>query len=149
MIPICSILYYNIIGNMTICGRVDSECIKNVKIQMRMGRNDSFKCDCPYGCHAIKYEMSLSSTPMFPHAPLLKRYNLTVENTGILYVCDRNLLSLFCYLLDIFSSSRHVYYQSSYYRSQNKEEVKFKMLQCWRCLHKVFNIFINYIYLIS
>lgn len=87
--------------NMTICGRADSDCIKSVKIQMRMGLNDSFKCDCPYGCHAIKYEMGLSSVPMFDNAPLLKRYNLTADNTAIL----------------------HVYYQNTYYRSQNKEEV--------------------------
>lgn len=87
--------------NMTICGRTDLECIRNVKIEMRMGLNDSFKCDCPYGCNAIKYEAALSSTPMFAQAPLLKRFNLTVENTGIL----------------------HVYYQNTYYRSQNKEEL--------------------------
>lgn len=87
--------------NMTICGISNNECIKNVKIKMRMGLNNSFYCNCPYGCHAIKYEMALSSTPMFDHAPLLQRYNLTVENTSIL----------------------HVYYQSSFYRSQNKEEL--------------------------
>lgn len=87
--------------NMTICGRSDQECIKNVKIEMRTGLNNSFKCNCPYGCNAIKYEAGLSSTPMFGQAPLLKRFNLTVKNTAIL----------------------HVYYMNTYYRSQNKEEL--------------------------
>lgn len=87
--------------HMAICGRSDVECVKNVKREIRLQANDSFTCKCPYGCHAIKYDMSLSATPIFAEASFMKTRNLTARNTGIL----------------------HVYYQSSYYRSHNKEEL--------------------------
>lgn len=87
--------------NMTICGHADAECVDRVKMEIQTATNDSFKCNCPYGCHAIKYEMGLSATPIFDQAPILRKRNLSTENTAIL----------------------HVYYQSSYYPSQNKEEL--------------------------
>lgn len=50
---------------------------------------------------AIKYEMGLSSTPIFQKSAFVKKWNITTENTGVL----------------------HVYYQNTFYRSQNKEEL--------------------------
>lgn len=87
--------------NMTICGRSDSACVSKVKKEIRSDRNDSFRCDCLYACHAIKYEMSLSSTPIFNQTPLLRSSGVDAENAAIL----------------------HIYYQSSYHRSQKKEQL--------------------------
>lgn len=86
---------------MTICGRSDTECVNQVKAEIRLATNESFKCECPYGCHAIKYEMGLSAIPIYEQAPLLKERNMLAENSAIL----------------------HVYFQSTYYQSQNKEEL--------------------------
>lgn len=87
--------------NVTICGRSDAACIDVAKKEIRSAKNDSFRCDCLYACHAIKYEMSLSSTPIFKQAPLLRYSGVDAENAAIL----------------------HIYYQSSYYRSQKKEQL--------------------------
>lgn len=87
--------------NLTICGRSDYACVHKTKHNIRSVRNESFRCYCLYACHAIKYEMGLSSTPIFDRAPLVIKNNLTAENAAIL----------------------HVYYQSSFYRSQNKEQL--------------------------
>lgn len=87
--------------NLTICGQSDSACIDKVKTEIRSEKNESFLCDCLYGCHALRYEMSLSSTPIFNQAPLLKNSGVDAENAAIL----------------------HIYYQSSYHRSQKKEQL--------------------------
>lgn len=87
--------------NVTICGRSDAVCISGVKKEIRSAQNDSFRCDCLYACHAIKYEMSLSSTPIFTQTPILRNTGVDANNAAIL----------------------HIYYQSSYYRSQKKEQL--------------------------
>lgn len=87
--------------NVTICGRSDAACIGAVKKEIRSARNDSFRCDCLYACHAIKYEMSLSATPIFNRAPILRNSGVDAQNAAIL----------------------HIYYQSSYYRSHKKEQL--------------------------
>lgn len=87
--------------NTTICGRKDASCISEVKKEIRSERNDSFQCDCLYACYAIKYEMSLSATPIIDRAPILRDTGVDAENAAIL----------------------HIYYQSSYYRSHKKEQL--------------------------
>lgn len=87
--------------NLTICGQSDAACVDRVKMEIRSNRNDSFRCDCLYACHSIRYEMQLSSTPIFNQAPLLRNRGVDTENTAIL----------------------HIYYQSSYHRSQKKEQL--------------------------
>lgn len=87
--------------NITICGRKDAECVNNVKEELQLGLNDSFKCDCFYGCDAIKFDMGFSATPIYGKSPIIRRNGLNVENTSIL----------------------HVYYQRGYYRGSDKEEL--------------------------
>lgn len=87
--------------NITICGRSDYECVEYVKTELKLRKNDSFMCNCLYGCHAIKYEMGLSSTPIFDQTPMLKENEISAENVAIL----------------------HVFYQSTVYRSQKKEQL--------------------------
>lgn len=87
--------------NVTICGQSNYQCVDSVKHAIRSKRNDSFSCHCLYGCHAIKYEMSLSSTPIFNQANILTNNGISAENVAIL----------------------HVYYQSTVYRSQKKEQL--------------------------
>lgn len=87
--------------NITICGQSDFECVRNVKKQLKSRQNESFTCSCWYGCHAIKYEMGLSSTPIFGQTPFLTKKHVLAENVAIL----------------------HVYYQSTVYRSQKKEQL--------------------------
>lgn len=87
--------------NITICGLSRLNCVQNVQQEFLMGRNDSFKCDCYYGCNGIKFDMALSATPIFENAPFLKRKGVTAANTSIL----------------------NVYYQRGSYRGQNKEEL--------------------------
>lgn len=97
------ILYYmpRIVKNITICGRADRDCVFRVKEELQLQRNDSFICNCFYGCHAIKFEMALSSAPIFKNAPAVKRRDLTAGNTSLL----------------------HIYYQRGYYRGLDKEEL--------------------------
>lgn len=87
--------------NITICGQSDYECVKYVKTEIKLRQNDSFICNCWYGCHAIKYEMGLSSTPILGQTPFLTEKKVLAENVAIL----------------------HVYYQSTVYRSQKKEQL--------------------------
>lgn len=87
--------------NMKICGRTDSECVDKVRLELQLAMNDGFQCDFPYGFNAIKYDMSLSSIPIFDRAPILKKNHLLYKNAAIL----------------------HVYYQSTFYRSENKQEL--------------------------
>lgn len=87
--------------NITICGQSDSKCVKNVKNAIQTRKNDTFRCNCLYGCHAIKYEMGLSATPIFDQASILKNKKISAADVAIL----------------------HVYYQSTVYRSQKKEQL--------------------------
>lgn len=87
--------------NITICDRSQINCVQNVQQELQLGRNDSFKCDCYYGCNAIKFEMGFSATPIFENASFLKRKGITAANTSIL----------------------NVYYQRGSYRGQDKEEL--------------------------
>lgn len=87
--------------NITICGIKDAECVNNVKQELQLGQNDSFKCDCFYGCDAIKFDMGFSATPIYGESPIIRRKGLSVGNTSIL----------------------HVYYQRGYYRGSDKEEL--------------------------
>lgn len=103
--------------NISICGLSNSKCISHVQRELLLGTNDSFKCECYYGCDAIKFDMGFSATPIFKDAPFLSKRNLTASNTSIL----------------------HVFYQRLYYRGQNKEELigfteflcKFKSIECF------------------
>lgn len=87
--------------DLTICGHSHFSCVKWIKQEIQSAKNESFLCNCLYACHAIQYDMALSSTPIFEQAPLIIKNNLTSKNTAIL----------------------HVYYQSTFYRSQNKEQL--------------------------
>lgn len=87
--------------DIPICNRNNAECTNNVKHELQFGKNDSFKCECFYGCNAIKFEMGFSATPIYERAPTIKKRGLNGANTSIL----------------------HVYYQRGYYRGQNKEEL--------------------------
>lgn len=100
----CHCIIYNmprVYANITICGRSDDKCIDTLRNEIKVGSNSSLKCDCPYGCHNIKFEMELSSMPIFEGAPRLQKNNLSRGNASIL----------------------QVYYQSTYYRSEDKEEL--------------------------
>lgn len=94
--------------NISICGHSDSKCVQEVKDEIQIDEKDEI---CQNGCHAINYDMALSSTPIYDDAPILKKYGLVAKNTGIL----------------------HIYYQSSFYRSQNKEQ--FTGLTEFLCKH--------------
>lgn len=100
-------------NNITVCGRKNSECVKNVKNELQLGLNVSFKCDCYYGCDAIKFDMGFSATPIYGNSPIIKRKGLDVLNTSIL----------------------HVYYQRGYYRGSDKEELigklNYKIINCY------------------
>lgn len=85
--------------NITICADSNMECVNRVKNEILAGTNDTFKCDCPYGCHDIKFDMELSSTPIFNE--LAEQKGLFSKNATIL----------------------HVYYQRGFYRSQDKDEL--------------------------
>lgn len=87
--------------DLAICNENNVECINNVKQELLFGTNDTFKCECFYGCNAIKFEMGFSATPIFDRAPSMRKRNLKALNTSIL----------------------HVYYQRGYYRGQDKEEL--------------------------
>lgn len=87
--------------NVTICGRSEDKCVSRVRDEIHVGTNDTFKCNCPYGCHDIKFDMELSSTPIFGEAPHIKNKGLSAGNASIL----------------------HVYYQRGFYRSQDKKEL--------------------------
>lgn len=87
--------------NISICGLSNSKCISYVQRELLSGMNDSFKCECYYGCDAIKFDMGFSATPIFQDAPFLSKSNLTASNASIL----------------------HVFYQRGYYRGQSKEEL--------------------------
>lgn len=81
------------------CDHSDLECVNRVRDELHAGMTDSFKCDCPYGCHDIKFDMELSSTPIFKD--LMKKKGVLAENASIL----------------------QVYYQRGFYRSQDREEL--------------------------
>lgn len=87
--------------NVTMCGHPDAECIEKVQQEIYMERNQSFNCECYYGCDAIKYEMSFSSNPIFADAAFFKENHLTAQNV----------------------SSLQVFYQRSYFRGQKIEEL--------------------------
>lgn len=88
--------------NITICGRANNGCVEKLRHEIHVGTNDSFKCDCPYGCHDIKFEMELSSTPIVDKVlPVVGKVGHSASNTSIL----------------------QVYYKRGYYRSQDKEEL--------------------------
>lgn len=72
--------------NVTICGRSENDCIEKVKVEMNSGKNSSLTCNCPYGCHDIKFDMELSSTPIFKDMVYLKRLGLSPGDTSILQV---------------------------------------------------------------
>lgn len=94
--------------NITVCGHSDAKCVDTVREEIQADENDEI---CQNGCHAINYEMALSSTPILEQAPILKKMGIVGKNAGIL----------------------HVYYQNSYYRSQNKEQ--FTGLTEFLCKH--------------
>lgn len=96
--------------NTTICGQTDAECVEEVGERIRTDEMDDI---CQNGCHAINYDMSLSSTPIFDQSPILQKMDRLAKNTAVL----------------------HVYYQSSFYRSQNKEQ--FTGLTEFLCKHKI------------
>lgn len=111
--------------DIPICGRNDIECVSNVKHELRTTTNDSFKCDCFYGCNAIKFEMGFSATPIYDNAPTLKSKGLNAVNTSIL----------------------HVYYQRGYYRGQDREElIGFTEFLCKKYTFFNFNAFLHKIY---
>lgn len=87
--------------DIPICGRNEIECVSIVKHELQMGTNDSYKCECFYGCNAIKFEMGFSATPIFEFSPTIKKKGLNAANTSIL----------------------HIYYQRGYYRGQDREEL--------------------------
>lgn len=87
--------------NIPICGQSDFKCVEKVKQEFQSRKNDSFNCNCLYGCHGIGYEMRLSSTPIFNHAPILKKYGVSAEDVAIL----------------------HVYYETTVHRSHKKEQL--------------------------
>lgn len=70
--------------NIKICDRSDSDCLEKLRDEIHVGLNSSLKCDCPYGCHDIKFEMELSSTPIFVGAPQVKKHKLSAGNASIL-----------------------------------------------------------------
>lgn len=87
--------------NITICGQSDIECVENVKQELQSMKNNSFNCNCLYGCHGINYDMRLSSTPIFNQAPILKKFGVSAENVAIL----------------------HVYFETTVHRSHKKEQL--------------------------
>lgn len=80
-----------LLPNISICGRLENDCIQKLRDEIHVGSNSSFKCVCPYGCHDIKFEMELSSTPIFECAPQIKKSGLSAGNAsilqGIFYLC--------------------------------------------------------------
>lgn len=87
--------------DVEICGPDDASCVDYVQQELQVGTNGSFKCDCYYACDAIKFDMGISTNPIYENAAFLKTKNLTALNTTIL----------------------HVYYQRAYYRGQSMEEL--------------------------
>lgn len=90
-----------LVPNITICGQLNRDCVIKVQQELQSGSNGGFKCDCYYGCNAIKLESAFSATPIYQNAPFLKKQNRSALNTAML----------------------HVYFQRGYYRAQNKEEL--------------------------
>lgn len=78
--------------NISICGQSDAKCTDHVKQALRSRKNASFDCNCLYGCHGIKYEMALSTTPIFHQAPALTRFNVSAEDVAILHVYYESLI---------------------------------------------------------
>lgn len=87
--------------NITICGRSDDECVKNVTDQIQTRTNSSFTCDCLPGCFEITYDAEISMAPLLQNAPILQKRELSEPNVSIV----------------------HIFYKNNYFRSQKKEEL--------------------------
>lgn len=107
--------------NITICGHSESKCVEELKDEINLGKNDSLQCKCPYGCHGIKFDMDLSSAPIFEKIPFLKKIGISAKNTAIL----------------------QVHYQQSVYHSQDMEElIGFTEFLCKNFCKRKLNVFL-------
>lgn len=88
---------------MRICGRSDSDCIRNITnyIDTQSSVNTSLVCNCFPGCFDIKYETEVSVAPLLPNEELLSEGGLSAQNVSIM----------------------HVFYKTRYLRSQSKDEI--------------------------
>lgn len=53
--------------------------MNNVKEELQLGPNDSFKCDCFYGCYAIKFDMAFQQRQYMVNRQLLSERVLVWE----------------------------------------------------------------------
>lgn len=88
---------------VTICGRLEMPCIRNItsSIQMQSPVNDSLACNCLSGCFEILYDAEVSMAPLLSNDALLKNRKLKPENVSIM----------------------HIFYKNNYFRSQSKDEI--------------------------
>lgn len=87
--------------NISICGPSDFECLTWVNNEIHLKRNSSFTCSqCLSGCFALNYNPSFSTAKIFERDPFLQNHHLDAANVAIL----------------------HIYYATSSFRSQKKEE---------------------------
>lgn len=85
--------------DITICGRSDFPCVKNIARQLRVQSNSTFSCDCMPGCFEFKYDADITMAPLLPQSRALN--GLSDSDVSIV----------------------HVFYKTNNYHSQIKDEV--------------------------
>lgn len=68
---------------------------------MQSAVNDSLSCNCLPGCFEISYDTEISVASLLPIEGPLKNKGITAQNVSFM----------------------HIFYQTSYFRSQSKEEI--------------------------
>lgn len=88
--------------DITICGRSDEKCTKNLTDQIQSRPNNNpYQCKCLPGCFDISYDAEVSMAPLLPNVPMLQKRGLLEPNVSVV----------------------HIFYKNNYYRSQKKEEL--------------------------
>lgn len=87
--------------DITICGRSDDKCVKNVTDQIQSRINGAYQCNCLPGCFEISYDAEVSMAPLLQNVPILQKRKLLEPNVSVV----------------------HIFYKNNYYRSQKKEEL--------------------------
>lgn len=86
--------------DITICGRSDDGCVDEVTKQLQLKQNNSFVCECPPACFAVKYETEISLTSLMRESNSLYKMKLDARNVAKV----------------------HIFFRESYARSQIKNE---------------------------
>lgn len=108
--------------DITICGRSDEKCTKNVTNEIQSRTNNAYLCNCLPGCFEISYDAEVSMAPLLQNVPMLQKRGLLEPNVSVV----------------------HIFYKNNYFRSQKKEElIGFTEFLCNK---KILRQFINNVF---